>query len=168
MAGDDKKPAAKKKAAKTRRPGGGRKPKPNKQKELTGSKHFNPDAVDFEPLVTYVEPPDHITGLAREMWERACPDLCKQGVLALTDLHNLEVFCQSYKRWREAQDLVEKDGLVIEGAMGGPIKNPALTAAREASSQLDQFGSNLGLNPAARGRLIGSGPTKPTNPFDQF
>jgi len=160
---DDGKPLGR-----TRKPGGGAKKKPNKQKQLTGSQHYNPDAVEFDTILTAVEPPEQLKGLAREMWQTVCPQLCKQKVLAVTDLHNLEAFCQAYKRWRMAEDEIDAGGLVVVGATGGPIKNPACTAANEALNQIDRFGGNLGLDPASRGRLTGQGSEKSTNPFDKF
>ena len=146
----------------------GRKPKPKQQKELTGSKHYNPDTLEFDPLLTAVEPPAHMTGLAVDMWNTVCPQLCKQGVLAVTDLHNLEIFCRTYKRWREAEDIIEQDGIVVFSPTGAHMKKPACTAANEALSQLDKFGGNLGLAPASRSRLIGPKGSKVRNSFDEF
>ena len=158
------KPAAKR----TRKPGGGAKKKPNKLKELSGSRNHIPDALEFDTLLIEVMTPKHLTGLADEMWRTMCPQLCKQKVLAVTDLHNLEAFCQAYKRWRVAELEIEDKGIVVFGATGGPMKNPACTVANESLNQMDRFGSNLGLDPASRGRLTGAGSEKPRNPFNDI
>jgi len=150
-----------------RAPGQGRKPKPNEQKLLSGSKHANHDAVEFEK-VTNVSPPEWITGLAREMWERVCPDLCAKRILAATDLHNLEVFCSAYGTFREADLEVAENGLVVEGATGGPVKNPALTAKNEAARQMSTFGALLGLDPSSRGRIMGPNKAGEGNEFGEF
>ena len=65
--------------------------KPNKQKQLSGSRRVNPNAVVFE-TITSAEPPHWLDDLARGMWETICPLLCQQKVLAVTDLHNVEAF----------------------------------------------------------------------------
>lgn len=147
--------------------GRGRKPKPNNQKKLSGSKHAKDNAVDFETIVN-VDVPDWLPDLAKQMWETICPHLCKQKVLAVTDLHNLEMFCMAYSNWRTANLLVMTDGPVVEGATGGPIKNPACTAANEAARQMALFGANLGLDPASRGRLVGPTGSGESNPFGKF
>ncbi|MBV1883712.1 MAG: phage terminase small subunit P27 family [Pseudomonadales bacterium] len=150
-----------------RRSGGGRKPKPNQQKKLSGSKHYNSDAIEFD-LVTDVEAPQWLRPLAIDIWNTVCPHLCKKKVLAVTDLHNLEAFCSSYATWREAEAEISRVGLTIATAAGGAIKNPACTVANESLRQMSTFGGMLGLDPASRGRLIGGGRDVGKNPFDKF
>ncbi|MEE8057420.1 MAG: phage terminase small subunit P27 family [Pseudomonadales bacterium] len=146
----------------------GDKKKPNKKKELTGSKHYNPNAIEFDTVLNAVDLPRHLKGLARKMWGTVCPQLCKQKVLAVTDLHNLEAFCLAYSRWRQAEKIIDAVGIVVEGATGGPIKNPACTVASEERNQFNKFGGNLGLDPASRGRLIGPQGSGNKNPFSDF
>jgi P27 family predicted phage terminase small subunit len=134
-------------------PGRGRKPKPNKQKLLSGSKHANQQAVEFD-LIQDVDPPEWLDEIAAQMWGIICPRLCKERVLAVTDLHNLEAFCSAYSTFRLAETEVRNNGLTVEGATGGLVKNPALTAKNEALRQIATFGSMLGLDPSARGRLM--------------
>lgn len=149
-------------------PGRGRKPKPNKQKQLSRSKHVNKDAVEFDEI-SNVDPPEWLDDLASQMWETVCPELCSKKVLAVTDLHNLEAFCTAYSTWRQAVQEVKDKGLVVEGATGGPIKNPACTVVNESLRHMSMFGASLGLDPAARGRLTGgSSGGGNTNQFAKF
>ncbi|WP_299195735.1 phage terminase small subunit P27 family [uncultured Amphritea sp.] len=154
-------------AGKAVAPGRGRKPKPNRQKVLAGSKHANHDAVEFQ-LMQNVDPPGWLDELAAEMWRTVCPHLCKEKVLAVTDLHNLEAFCSSYSTFRMAEQEVRENGLTVEGATGGLVKNPALTAKNEALRQIATFGSMLGLDPSARGRLMGPSGGAGGNDFSEF
>lgn len=155
-------------------PGRGRKKKPNAQKLLSGSKHVNADAVEFD-LLTGVDAPEWLGELATQMWETLVPHLCRERVLAVTDLHNLEAFCSAYETFREAEVLLKPDpdrpestGLTIIGATGGYIKNPAATVKNEALRQMSTYGSNLGLDPAARGRLMGTQGGGGKGEFDDF
>ena len=155
-------------------PGRGRKPKPNNQKKLSGSRHTNKDAIEFD-LITNVDPPEWLGDLGRGIWETVCPHLCKKKVLAVTDLHNLEAFCSAYETFREAEVLLKPDpdkplstGLTIPGANGGYTKNPAATVKNEALRQMTMFGAALGLDPAARGRLLGGGGGSGGNEFEGF
>lgn len=148
----------------------GRKPKPTARKIAAGNpgkRALNNDEPDFG-LVVDIDPPEWITGPGREMWLRVAPLLCKQKVLQVTDLHNVEAFCMAYGTWRLAAIDVANNGVVVAGATGGPIKNPALTALNEAARQMVTFGSMLGLDPVSRQRLVGGGPKKPNNPFGKL
>ncbi len=144
----------------------GRKPKPNAQKALSGSKHHNPNAVEFD-TITDVEPSEWLGDTAKQMWKTVCPHLCKQKVLAVTDLHNLEAFCSAYDRWRQAEREVAESGITLSDADGRVQKNPAVTVINESMRQMSSFGAMLGLDPAARGRLIGAAGSK-SNPFSDF
>lgn len=148
-------------------PGRGRKPKPNKKKILSGSKHAKSDAVEFE-IITSAAAPDWLDELGRGMWETICPLLCQEGVLAVTDLHNVEAFCSAYSTFRLSIIEISEKGLVVEGATGGPVKNPALTSKNEALRQMTTFGGALGLDPAARGRLMSSSGGQTGNAFGDF
>lgn len=145
----------------------GRKLKPAERKIAAGNpgkRAINKDAPDFG-LATDIDPPEWIVGQARDMWLRIAPLLLKQKVLQITDLHNVEGFCVAYSTWRAASDDVISKGVVVEGATGGPIKNPALTALNEAAKQMIAFGSLLGLDPASRQRLVGAGKKQGNNQF---
>ncbi len=60
---------------------------------------------------------------------------------------------------------VQLNGIVVAGAQGGPVKNPALTAMNEAARQMTMFGALLGLDPASRNRITGTGQKKKGNAF---
>lgn len=146
----------------------GAKPKPNKEKQLSKSKHANSNAIEFSEIQD-VEAPDWLDEMAKQMWETVCPELCQKKVLAVTDLHNLEAFCMAYSRWRQAEREVALNGLVVVGATGGPIKNPACTVVNESLKQMSMYGASLGLDPSSRGRLSPSGPgAGSSNPFGKF
>lgn len=150
--------------------GRGRKPKPTARKKAAGNpgkRAINDDEPDFG-LVIDIDPPEWILGEAREMWLRVTPPLLAQKVLQVTDLHNVEGFCMAYSNWRASAVHIATHGIVMEGATGGPIKNPALTALAEAAKQMVTFGAMLGLDPASRQRLTGGGNKKTDNPFGKL
>lgn len=147
--------------------GRGRKPKPTAKKELAGNpgkRALNKAEPQFSKI-TNVDPPDWLSERAAAVWRMLVPELLRENVLALTDLHNIEAFCAAYSNWRMAQEAVDQFGPVVESAQGSPMKNPALTAANEAMRQMVTFGSMLGLDPASRTRIIGGNKQKSTNEF---
>lgn len=150
--------------------GRGRKPKPTAKKLLAGNpgkRALNKAEPEFSKI-TNVDPPEWLTDRAAQMWRMVVPELLRENVVAITDLHNVEAFCVAYDNWRMAQESVRQHGIVVAGAQGGPIKNPALTAANETMRQIVTFGSMLGLDPASRTRLIGGNKEKETNEFAQL
>ena len=150
--------------------GRGRKPKPTAKKLLAGNpgkRALNKAEPEFSKI-TNVDPPEWLSDRACQMWRMVVPELLRENVVAITDLHNVEAFCVAYDNWRMAQESVQQHGIVVVGAQGGPIKNPALTAANETMRQIVTFGSMLGLDPASRTRLIGRNKEKETNEFAQL
>ena len=147
--------------------GRGRKPKPTAKKELAGNpgkRGLNKSEPQFSKI-TNVDPPEWLSDRASTMWNMIVPELLRENVVALTDLHNVEAFCVAYDNWRMAQESIQQNGIVVAGATGGPMKNPALTAANETMRQMVTFGSMLGLDPASRTRLIGGNKQSSTNEF---
>ncbi|RSK77865.1 phage terminase small subunit P27 family [Pandoraea apista] len=145
----------------------GRRPKPVANKEAAGNpgkRQLNTQEPDFG-LVTNIEPPEWLDIEAADMWRRVAPLLCKQRILQLTDLHNLEIFCSAYGNWRRAQGELARHGAVVSGAQGGPVKNPAATVVKESAGQMATFGAMLGLDPSSRQRLIGPKKKNEGNPF---
>lgn len=150
--------------------GRGRKPKPTAKKKLAGNpgkRALNHAEPEFSKI-TDVDPPEWLSERAAVMWKMILPELLRENVVALTDLHNVEAFCTAYDNWRMAQESINKHGIVVAGATGGPVKNPALTAANETMRQMVTFGSLLGLDPSSRTRLIGGNKEKATNEFAQL
>ncbi|WJV61366.1 phage terminase small subunit P27 family [Pectobacteriaceae bacterium C52] len=145
----------------------GRPPKPTNRKALAGNpgkRKLNAEEPAFTPI-TGAEPPDWLDDKAQIMWKMVARELCAQQILCATDLHNLEMFCLAYANARAAQEHIANNGIVMAGSMGGPIKNPSLTALNEAMRQMATFGGLLGLDPSSRQRLTGPKKGKSDNPF---
>ena len=147
--------------------GRGRKPKPTAKKELAGNpgKRALNSAEPVFSKVTNIDAPEWLSARASAMWSMLIPELLREGVLAITDLHNVEAFCVAYDKWRMAEESVQQFGIVVASSQGSPMKNPALTAANESLRQIATFGSLLGLDPASRSRMIGGGRKLGDNPF---
>lgn len=154
-----------------RAPGGGRPPKPTALKLIQGNagkRKLPKNEPAPEALSETPEPPEWMGDVAAGVWRNAAPWLTESKIMAATDLHNLEAFCVAYQRWREAQDHIEDHGLVVTGAQGGPMKNPACTVANESLRQVATFGAALGLDPSSRARLKPGGSGDKKNAFEEM
>ncbi|MFG0501057.1 phage terminase small subunit P27 family [Pseudomonas putida] len=147
----------------------GRPAKPTALKLLQGNpgkRKLDKKAPTPAPLEATPDPPQWLGEWATEMWETIAPWLTQTGIMTRTDTHNLAAFCAAYDRWRQAEDEVASVGITVTDKKGVVKKNPACTVINEALRQLASFGAALGLDPASRARLMGSGgQDKPENPF---
>ena len=144
----------------------GRKPKPTAQKKLAGNrgKRALPEnELQFDPI-SAVDAPAHLDEIATECWETYAPLLCGQKVLCITDLHNLEIFCNAYSGYRQSVALAAGE-ITIYQDNGTIKKNPALSAANEFANQMKSFGAMLGLSPADRSRIMSPKTKEDDNPF---
>lgn len=145
----------------------GRRPKPTAKKLLAGNpgkRALNTNEPDFG-LVLTVDCPIWMGDDGRALWETVCPLLCRERVLAATDIQNLEVYCNAYDQFRMAQQDVKANGVTVPGATGGIVKNPAATVLKEAAAMMATYGGMLGLDPSSRQRLMGKPAEGSGNPF---
>lgn len=84
---------------------------------------------------------------AKREWKRVLPILIERRILTTADLGSLESYCTSIGAMRDAQRILNVEGLVLDGkrhpAFG--ILNAAQTTARLAAAE-------LGLTPVSRSR----------------
>lgn len=145
----------------------GRKPKHSHLKAVQGNagkRAINHDEPQAASLTEVPLPPDWLSPIGIAMWERIAPWLVSSKILTDSDLANLEAYCAAYSRWRQAEEDIAKNGIVVAG-MNSDIKNPACTVANESLKQMTTFGSALGLDPASRARLAVPGAKDADNPF---
>lgn len=147
----------------------GRPAKPTALKLLQGNpgkRKLKKDGPAPAPLAETPDPPEWLGAWAVDMWQTIAPWLTQTGIMTRTDTHNLAAFCAAYDRWRQAEEEVASVGITVTDKKGVVKKNPACTVINEALRQLASFGASLGLDPASRARLMGSGkPETPDNPF---
>lgn len=149
----------------------GRKPKPSHLKAVQGNagkRAINHDEPHVEALTEVPLPPEWLSPIGIQLWEKIAPWLVSSKILTDSDLANLEAYCAAYSRWRLAEEDIAKNGLVVASAMGGVVKNPACTVANESLKQVATFGSALGLDPASRSRLAVPGAKDADNPFKEL
>lgn len=147
----------------------GRPAKPTALKLLQGNpgkRKLSKNAPAPAPLEVTPDPPDFLGEWASEMWRAIAPWLTQTGIMTRTDTHNLAAFCAAYDRWRQAEEEVARVGITVTDKKGVVKKNPACTVINESLRQLASFGASLGLDPASRARLMGTGgQDQPANPF---
>jgi P27 family predicted phage terminase small subunit len=146
----------------------GRRPPPTYLRLLRGNpqrRPLNTNEPQPEVPAEFPEPPPHIEGYAHDEWYRIGPELHRMRLLTVADLKIFEFYCQSYGRWRDAEEALQRfrrgdpnmKGLIVKGQTGAMIENPLIYTARKAASDCMRYALELGLSPAARARLSDSG-----------
>lgn len=126
---------------------------PTAMKKLTGNAGKRP-LNKREPKFTRGVPhcPDWLDDEALMMWNRLVPELAST-ILTRVDEGAMVGYCVAWGMLVESRKDLAADGLKLYTEKGGIVRNPAITALNNSLSQLRSFGSDLGLNPAARTRI---------------
>ncbi len=97
-------------------------------------------------------PPDWLEQYAKDEWARLEPDLA----LTAVDLTAFAAYCQSYARWRAAEEWLS-DGhgsTVVLRDKDGKVKTvarlPQVQIAKDALADMFRYGNAFGLTPASR------------------
>ena len=146
----------------------GRKPKPTAVKKLEG----NPGKRKLnkkEPVPAKGIPdcPDWLLPEAKQEWNRLAALMEQMGVLTEVDRAAFAAYCQSYARWKEAQEHIDRDGSTFETDKGYQQQTPWVGIANTQQKLMLQAAAEFGLTPSARSRIV-AGNTKGKEPEDEM
>lgn len=102
---------------------------------------------------------------AKREWRKMTPELERLGLLTVIDGAALAGYCQAYARWKQAEALLDREGLVITTQSGYSQPHPAVAIAQKSLALVRAFCSEFGLTPAARSSLHVAPLDKPESPF---
>jgi len=153
----------------------GRPRKPTALKLLAGNpgKRRLPDREPHPgPLEgALAEPPDWMPRAGRELWQRIVPRLARLGVATECDVEALELLCSSWSDWREAREVLEREGLSCEVETRGGrrvVARPEVAIAAAAAQRVTRLLSDFGLTPASRSRVTALGPPGERDPMTEL
>ena len=107
------------------------------------------------------EPPSFLSRYACDEWWRVAPELWALGLLTVLDTGCLAAYCQTYARWREAEEALARmaardeqtHALLIKTQAGDARKNPLVRIAADAAADMVRYAGEFGLTAVARSRL---------------
>ena len=107
------------------------------------------------------EPPEYLLPYAVDEWRRVAPELWHMGVLTVLDLTLFAAYCQSYARWRLAEEalagMATRDpvthGLLVRTIEGNARRNPLVKVAADAARDMVTYAGQFGMGAAARARI---------------
>lgn len=147
----------------------GPKPTPTSLRVLRGNPGRRPlNRQEPAPEPGHLDPPTWLNPLAVEEWKRLAPVLHRLGLLTEIDGQALAGYCQTWARWREAEEKIREFGMVIKGRGGFPIISPFVAVANRAMNQMKAFLIEFGMTPSARSRVNKNGDEPTDDPFAEF
>ena len=93
------------------------------------------------------KPPDNLGEHGIRAWRFLWRRLVEMDLLAASDMVSLEMMCATYQVWYEASLAVKKHGVLIDGANGRLVKNPALQIMRDSDTAFHRWARAFGLAP---------------------
>lgn len=130
--------------------------KPTALHVLNGNPSKLKDLGKNEPKPTPIRPecPEWLNKEAKDKWKELAPQLEQLGLLTKIDGDEFARYCQFTVRAKQAEENVEKNGVLVNGAVPGTmVKNPAVQIARDYAQAASRLADKFGLSPSARNGL---------------
>lgn len=137
-------------------------PKPTQLKVVRGTRKDRVNTAEPLPDVDGVVPPDWLPEVAVAVWDRYAPDLVRKKVLTRWDVEDFALWCSSRCRMVEAQQHLDRDGVVVEqpvfdrnGKATGVrmLRSEWWAVWKDASEVMLRRGARFGMNPSDRASL---------------
>lgn len=147
----------------------GRSALPTNLKILKGTirpSRMNPNEPKPKPEIP--DPPTNLSPLALEKWHDITPVLFDLGLLSRADRDMLVLYCEEYARYRDAQDVIEREGMFITTEKGNVIQHPAVGVVHKAIALMHKILVEFGMTPAARAKVSAAKKPDEADPFAEF
>jgi len=142
---------------------------PTEVLKLRGSWRANsrgkePKPEKGEPLM-----PDSLSDDAQLVWKDVVPLLEKMNVLTVVDSHALQILCETYCRWKDAEEKIRTHGTVFpikndDGSVKYLQQSPFVGQANQAAKLLQSLLREFGMTPSARASIhVNTGTIEETN-----
>lgn len=97
-----------------------------------------------------LEPPAHLPSAARQVWRELVEPMMGGALLDRVDAPALEAMTRSVLRWREAEQILDVEGLFVASPNGYRVAHPAIAVAQKAQAEYRSWCARFGLTPSDR------------------
>lgn len=129
-------------------------PTPTKLRVVRGDRKDRINTNEPKPAKRRPRCPSWLTKEAQVIWRRTTKQLDEMGILAEADQDVICAYVMAVLNFERATKLVDEMGVLVEGRRDGFVKNPAVQIQRDNATLIRQLGSELGLTPSSRSRLV--------------
>lgn len=109
---------------------------------------------------------DSVAATAGRLWKRNAPTLARSVGLVGEQQEVLVDYCITWARIEQGEQALSRQGMLLDGAMGGVVKNPWTTVLNQYRSHLRSLIGELGLSPASATRITRPESSDEDDPFD--
>ena len=114
-----------------------------------------------KPDPSLPECPEWLMEEAKKEWNRVAPELNRLGLLTVLDRTALAAYCQSYAKWKQAEEFIQRYGTTYRTKKvdsGGQVyvysqQHAEVGIANQCLKQIRAFCAEFGLTPASRARM---------------
>ena len=133
----------------------GRPRKPTALKIVDGNPGKRPIGEEAQPeeFTKLPKAPKTLSKDAKTMWRNTGNELLSAGLLTKLDLHGLQLYCEAYDRYLDANEKLLKIGTVIKSPSGYPIQSPYFAIAKTSFDQMRSIMNGFGMSPSSRSGL---------------
>ena len=107
-----------------------------------------------QPERTAPECPDWLSDEAKAEWQRLADVMEAMGILTEIDMAAFAGYCQSYARWKEAEEFITRHGAIVKTPSGYWQQVPQVSIAQQYLKDMHKFAEQFGLTPASRSRIV--------------
>lgn len=128
--------------------------KPTVLKLLHGERHA--DRLNYEeplprPTLPTLDP--EADPAVRAVWDQTVAELDAMDLAFTCDGPSLRCYAEAVVLHRKASRVLARSGVLIRGAAGHLVRNPALQIQRDAAMTVRAFAQEFGLTPSARSSI---------------
>ena len=135
-------------------------PKPTRLRIIEGNPSKRPlNRNEPKPEPSRPSCPRWLNVEAKKEWARIVPELSLLGLLTNVDRLTLAGYCQAYARWRQAEEAIEKYGMIGKTEGGYVQQLPYVSIAQKSLQLMKNLAAEFGLTPSARTRISVEKPT---------
>lgn len=128
--------------------------KPSVLKLVDGTQHSK---INLDEPVVRNEAPDcpaDASPAVRVVWDETVDNLLFMRLARKADSRALRCFCEAVVNHDKASAILAQSPILIKGAMGGLVRNPAFAIQRDSAHVIRQFAQEFGLTPSARSSIV--------------
>lgn len=130
----------------------GRPRKPTAIKILDGTfrEDRHGDEPKIEALTSLPKPPSSLGKEGKRRWKTEGEQLLAKGILSVTDLPALEVYCAAWDEVQHCADVLSKQGEYSMRDNGTMAAHPAIRRKGEALDRIRAYQREFGMTPSSR------------------
>ncbi len=137
----------------------GPQPKPTQLRLLHGDRKDRINTAEPVPRQALPQCPGDVSPAVREVWDYTLAELSAMRLVSAADRDSLLCYCEAVVVHRNACAVLAKTTVLgettvlVEGKMGGLVRNPALQIQRDSAAVIRGFAQEFGLTPASRSQI---------------